>query len=146
MSRTVNKAARRTREGLGAVPGRGARLQQLGEDLDIRAKSWINAGGETFLAYGRVVLLERVQELGSISAAARSIGMSYRRAWWHIEAMNRLAMRPLVETSVGGKDGGGAHLTPTGEAAVEIYRRLDSKTKSFEELIKRELSRVPGSL
>ena len=78
----------------------GSGLQALGEGLQIRAKAWITAGDETFLAYGRIVLLEKIRECGSISAAARSIGMSYRRAWWHVETMNRLAQRPLVETSV----------------------------------------------
>jgi molybdate transport system regulatory protein len=144
MTRGAKKAAGRTQEGLGRTPKPwGAGLQQLGEDLDIRAKAWMTAGGETFLAYGRVVLLEGIRDLGSISAAARSIGMSYRRAWWHIETMNRLAKRPLVETSVGGRNGGGAHLTPTGEAAVEVYRRLDARTKTFQASIRRELSRVP---
>jgi molybdate transport system regulatory protein len=115
-------------------------LQQLGEDLEIHAKAWIAAGGEAFLAYGRILLLEGIRDLGSISAAARSIRMSYRRAWWHIETMNRLAKRPLVKTSVGGKAGGGAQLTPEGVAAVSIYRVLDRRTKTFEGRIKKELS------
>ncbi len=84
----------------------GNGLQTLGDGLQIRAKAWITAGDETFLAYGKVVLLEKIRECGSISAAAREIRMSYRRAWWHVETMNRLARRPLVETAVGGKGGG----------------------------------------
>jgi hypothetical protein len=67
----------------------GTGLQALGDGLQIRAKAWITSGDETFLAYGRIVLLEKIRECGSISAAARSIGMSYRRAWWHVETMNR---------------------------------------------------------
>ncbi len=115
-------------------------LEALGEDLEIRAKAWITAGDETFLAYGRIVLLEKVRESGSISAAARALGMSYRRAWWHIETMNRLAKRPLVETAVGGKGGGGAHLTVEGEEAIRLYRTLDRSAKSFEEEVKKKLS------
>ena len=118
----------------------GAGLQALGEGLEIRAKAWITAGDETFLAYGRIVLLEKIRECGSISAAARGIGMSYRRAWWHVEAMNRLAKRPLVSTEVGGKGGGGTRLTPEGEEAVRLYRALDGRAKAFEERVKRELS------
>jgi len=114
-------------------------LRTVGEGLQIRAKAWITAGDETFLAHGRVLLLEKIQELGSISAAARSIKMSYRRAWWHIETMNRLARKPLVETAVGGKGGGGARLTPEGEVAVNLYRKLDGRARDFQELIGIEL-------
>ena len=117
----------------------GADLQALGEGLQIRAKAWITAGDETFLAYGRIVLLEKIRECGSISAAARAIGMSYRRARWHVETMNRLAKRPLVETAVGGKGGGGTRLTPEGEEAVRVYRALDGRAKAFEEHVKEEL-------
>jgi len=117
----------------------GAGLNALGEGLQIRVKAWITAGDETFLAYGRIVLLEKIRACGSISAAARSIGMSYRRAWWHIETMNRLAKRPLVETAVGGKGGGGARLTAEGEEAVRLYRALDGRAKAFEGHVKVEL-------
>lgn len=136
-----------TKQGLrrppeGSVKDRGigaAGLKALGRDLDIRAKAWITAGNETFLAYGRIMLLEKIREFGSISAAARSIGMSYRRAWWHVETMNRLAARPLVKTAVGGKGGGGARLTAEGEEAVRVYRMLDEKAKAFEKDAKKEL-------
>jgi molybdate transport system regulatory protein len=114
-------------------------LRALGESLRIRTKAWVTAGEETFLAYGRIVLLEKIRESGSISAAARSIGMSYRRAWWHVETMNRLAKRPLVETAVGGKGGGGTRLTPEGEEAVRLYRALDRRAKAFEEHVIEEL-------
>ena len=117
----------------------GDSLEALGEGLEIRAKAWITAGEETFLAYGRIVLLEKIRECGSISAAARAIGMSYRRAWWHGETMNRLAKRPLVETAVGGKGGGGTRLTPEGEEAVRLYLALDERAKAFEECVKEEL-------
>ncbi len=116
-----------------------AGLKALGGDIEIRAKAWITAGNETFLAYGRVMLLEKIRESGSISAAARSIGMSYRRAWWHVETMNRLAARPLVKTAVGGKGGGGTRLTAEGEEAVRVYRMLDEKAKAFEKDAKKEL-------
>jgi molybdate transport system regulatory protein len=66
--------------------------------------------------------------------------MSYRRAWWHVETMNRLAKRPLVSTAVGGKGGGGTRLTPEGEEAVRLYRVLDGRAKTFEEHVKEELN------
>jgi molybdate transport system regulatory protein len=117
----------------------GTGLQALGDGLQIRAKAWITSGDETFLAYGRIVLLEKIRECGSISAAARSIGMSYRRAWWHVETMNRLSKRPLVVTAVGGKGGGGTRLTAEGEEAVRLYQTLDGRAKAFEEHVKKEL-------
>ncbi len=136
----TKKRPHRVRDEPGNDPeSSGGGLTALGEGLEIRAKAWITAGEETFLAFGRVVLLEKIREFGSISAAARSIGMSYRRAWWHVETMNRLAGRPLVETAVGGKGGGGTRLTPEGEEAVRLYRELDRRAKTFEERVKEEL-------
>jgi molybdate transport system regulatory protein len=140
----AKKSAAKYRDDIGKDPAiAGSSLRTLGEGLQIRAKAWITSGDETFLAHGRILLLEKIRELGSISAAARSIRMSYRRAWWHIETMNRLARKPLVETAVGGKGGGGTRLTPEGEAAVTLYRTLDGRAKAFEELVGEEFSRCP---
>lgn len=136
----AKRGPERPMEALGKDPGpHGTGLRAVGEGLQIRAKAWVTAGDETFLAHGRVLLLERIRELGSISAAARSIKMSYRRAWWHIETMNRLGRKPLVETAVGGKGGGGARLTPEGEEAVSLYRKLDGRARDFQEHIEEEL-------
>jgi molybdate transport system regulatory protein len=136
----AKKGPERPMEDLGKDPGPHCTgLRAVGEGLQIRAKAWVTAGDETFLAHGRVLLLERIRELGSISAAARSIKMSYRRAWWHIETMNRLGRKPLVETAVGGKGGGGARLTPEGEEAVSLYRKLDGRARDFQEHIEEEL-------
>jgi len=85
---------------------------------------WIERRGETYLAWGRVVLLERIREHGSISAAARSMGMGYRHAWELVEAMNRLAPTPLVSKATGGLRGGGARLTAAGDRAVAEFWRL----------------------
>jgi molybdate transport system regulatory protein len=85
---------------------------------------WVEKHGETYLGWGRVVLLERIREHGSISAAARSMGMGYRHAWELVESMNRLGPSPLVRKVTGGARGGGACLTPPGEAAVEAFWNL----------------------
>jgi molybdate transport system regulatory protein len=69
-------------------------------------------------------LLERIRERGSISDAARSMGMGYRHAWELVDEMNRSSPRTLVEKGVGGKGGGGAWLTPVGEAAVAGFWEL----------------------
>ncbi len=70
------------------------------------------------------MLLERLDETGSIAAAARSMGLSYRNAWLWIDSMNRLAPFPLVDKTVGGGRKGHASLTPAGRQAVDLYHEL----------------------
>lgn len=90
--------------------------------LHWRGRLWLEGPEGTFLGYGRVVLLERIRESGSIAEAARSMEMSYKHAWDLLGSMNRQAGCKLVETSRGGKSGGGARLTPTGERAIVVFR------------------------
>ena len=77
------------------------------------------------LGPGKAELLERVQETGSISAAARRMGMSYRRAWVLVETMNQSFRRPLVETAKGGTGGGGARVSDLGLEVLSRYRRME---------------------
>ncbi len=86
-----------------------------------RGRLWLEGEEGTFLGYGRVVLLERIREFGSLAQAARSMEMSYKHAWDLLASMNRQAGCKLVETSRGGKSGGGARLTPTGEKAIVVF-------------------------
>lgn len=94
-----------------------------------RGRVWIEKNGETYLGFGRMVLLQRIKEFGSISQAAKSMAMSYKHAWDLVDSMNRQAGESLVSTSKGGRGGGGAYLTESGEAAVKkfagILDRLD---------------------
>lgn len=76
---------------------------------------------------GKAELLEHIDQTGSISAAARAMGMSYRRAWQLVEAMNRDFAGPLVSTATGGKRGGGAALTPLGGKALAKFRALEAR-------------------
>ncbi len=87
----------------------------------LRGRLWIEGPDGTFLGYGRVVLLERIREHGSISAAARSMEMSYRHAWQLVDSMNRQSRRVVVEKSTGGRGGGGAILTEAGEKAIAAF-------------------------
>ena len=98
-----------------------------------QGRIWIENNGETFLGFGRVVLLERVREHGSISKAARSMKMSYKHAWDLIDSMNRQAGKPLVATSKGGKGGGGANLTEAGEKAISDFRNFYERLTAFLE-------------
>ena len=75
---------------------------------------------------GKASLLERIGETGSISAAARQMGMSYRRAWLLVDTMNQCFASPLIETAAGGKGGGGAALTPLGREVLARYYRMQA--------------------
>lgn len=92
---------------------------------------WIESEGGTFLGYGRVILLERVKEHGSIAQAARSMKMSYKHAWDLINSMNRQAIEPLLVTSKGGKGGGGAQLTAVGEQAIVDFWQFHTRFLDF---------------
>lgn len=76
---------------------------------------------------GKIALLEGIARTGSLSAAAREMGMSYRRGWMLVHELNAGFDSRLVELSVGGRAGGGARLTPLGERMLERYRRLERK-------------------
>lgn len=80
--------------------------------------------GEIALGPGKAELLGAVRETGSISAAGRKLGMSYRRAWLLIDTMNRCFAKPLVAAATGGTHGGGARLTSTGEDVLRRYRAM----------------------
>lgn len=82
-------------------------------------------GGAGRVGPGKIALLEAVHEHRSISAAARHLGMSYRRAWLLLDALNHTFKTPVVATATGGKDGGGAHLTATGELIVHHYHAME---------------------
>jgi molybdate transport system regulatory protein len=79
---------------------------------------------------GKVALLEAIQATGSISAAARSLGMSYRRAWLLVEDLNNGLLEPVVTTESGGRHGGGASLTAVGERVIALYREIESQASS----------------
>lgn len=96
---------------------------------------WIDGPEGTFIGYGRVVLLERIIEHGSISKAAKSMQMAYRHAWDLVDSMNRQAKEPFVEVSTGGKGGGGARVTEAGERAIKMFRRFHKHLQAF---LKRE--------
>ena len=80
------------------------------------------------LGPGKADLLQGIQELGSIAAAGRRIGMSYKRAWYLIDTLNGYFPEPLVVATKGGTRGGGAELTATGKVVLDSYRRMQAKT------------------
>jgi molybdate transport system regulatory protein len=78
-----------------------------------------------------VVLLERIRDYGSITKAAKSMGMSYRNAWELVASMNKLSEKPLVDRFSGGKGGGGTVLTKHGEKSIALFWKLRSDFLSF---------------
>ena len=95
------------------------------------------------LGPGKVQLLEAIREHGSISAAARSMGMAYRHAWELVDDLNRCFRSPVVAASTGGRAGGGAEITPLGE---ELIQRFHAMEKATRRAIGRDLDALDAKL
>jgi molybdate transport system regulatory protein len=80
---------------------------------------------------GKIGLLEAIQRGGSLSEAARQLGMSYRRAWLLLDELNRSFTEPLVTTAIGGAHGGGAELTAAGVSLIGAFRAVERETNSL---------------
>lgn len=96
----------------------------------LKLKLQLYCGEEIAMGPGKADLLEAIGREGSISAAGRALGMSYRRAWMLVDTMNRCFRSPLVETHPGGGKNAGARLTADGEAALAAYRALSARVES----------------
>lgn len=92
---------------------------------------WLKTDKGTVMGEGRARLIELIAEHGSISTAAKTMGMSYRKALKLIDIMNESAPEPMVTTTTGGKDGGGAVTTEYGRKMAEAYRNIQSNTNDF---------------
>jgi molybdate transport system regulatory protein len=110
-------------------PSRFGRHPQAG--YSVQASIWIEKDGELYLGGGRIMLLEQINKLGSIAAAARSMNLTYRNAWLWIDSMNHLAPSPLVERVTGGAGGGYAKLTDEGFKAIAQFKELKSKLEDL---------------
>jgi molybdate transport system regulatory protein len=78
---------------------------------------------------GKIALLEAIRSTGSISGAARALGMSYRRAWLLVEEINHSLREPAVAAAMGGRHGGGAVVTVVGERVVGLYRAIEAHAR-----------------
>src|SRR5215468_6130437 len=85
----------------------------------------VNLGPHGYIGPGKVALMELISKHGSISAAGKEMGMSYRRAWLLVDEVNHIFREPLVETQMGGSGGGGARLTKLGRDVVGRYRAIE---------------------
>lgn len=99
--------------------------------MAVSGRFWLERGEQPFLGHGRIELLEQIAETGSISQAARAMGMSYKAAWDAVDAMNNVSDEPLVLRSTGGKHGGGTQLTGHGRKLIEVYRAAEQEYQQF---------------
>ncbi|WP_313060160.1 winged helix-turn-helix domain-containing protein [Agrobacterium cavarae] len=81
------------------------------------------------LGRGKIELMEHIVATGSISAAGRAMDMSYRRAWLLVDALNHMFTEPVIESQRGGKQGGGAGLTPFGEELLARFREMEARMR-----------------
>ena len=105
----------------------------LKKDLEMRVGGslWIEANGERFFGPGPVELLEHIAETGSISAAAKEMKMSYKKAWELITRLNEQTERPVVIPQTGGEKGGGSVLTEEALRLIEYHKELRKRFKDF---------------
>jgi len=100
-------------------------------DYKIKSRIWIEVGDNVLVGEGRVRLLKQIDATGSLSKAAKSIGMSYKKAWTLIDAVNKSAKEAVVTTSVGGQKGGGTVITPYGKNLIQAFETINAKCWSF---------------
>lgn len=108
--------------------------------LNIKSKIWIeDEAGKVVFGSGRLRILNAVEEHGSILAAAKALGMSYRAVWGKIKATEDRLGQQLMTRKVGGASGGGSELTPLGRILVERFRRLQRMSESAADELFRDL-------
>lgn len=109
--------------------------------MEIKAKFWIENKGEVVLGGGKTALLQAVDHLGSIQRAADEFGMSYRHAWGAIKKIEKRAGFKIVDTKLGGKEGGGAQLTQQGKVFVD---RVDSLLSDLNRMVEKRFKQKSG--
>jgi len=104
-------------------------------DYKIGGSLWIECDGEGFFGPGRAELLQRINDTGSINKAASEMGMSYKKAWEMINALNAQVAKPLVITQAGGSKGGGSVITEEAKKLITYHNQLRRRFLAF---LKRE--------
>ncbi len=93
----------------------------------VRFRMRITLGDVISVGPGKIALLEAIQQTRSITAAAKSLEMSYRRAWILVDELNASLKQPAVRSATGGERGGGSELTEVGEKLIDLYRRIETR-------------------
>jgi len=97
----------------------------------IKSRIWIESEDNVLLGEGRVHLLKAIQETGSLSKAAKSLNISYKKAWQMLDSVNKSAKKPVTINSVGGKGGGGAELTEYGNSLITAFDEINKNCWDF---------------
>lgn len=110
-------------------------------DYRIKSRIWIEGDEQMLLGEGRVRLLKAIEQTGSLSKAAKELNMSYKKAWNLLDAINKSAEQPVVITTVGGKNGGGATVSEYGKRLIAIFDQINANCWAFldEELRRHKL-------
>lgn len=112
----------------------------MASDDDFSASLILKRGGLARVGLERIALLEAVARLGSISAAAKAVGLSYKGAWDGVQALNNLFDAPLVSAAPGGKSGGAAEVTPRGQAVIRAFRAAEREVGAAFARLEADLS------
>lgn len=116
-----------------AAPACLASGERLATPLELGGSVWLRAGEETLGGAARIALLAAIRDTGSITSAAKAVGISYKSAWDAVDAMNNLAGEPLVMRAAGGKGGGGTTLTPRAHRLIETFHAVEREHRKFIE-------------
>ena len=111
--------------------------------IEVSGAIWLQKPGADLLGDDRIRLLEKIEEHGSITKAARAAGISYKTAWDNVSAVTNLSEKPLVRRMTGGKGGGGARVTEAGERAIKLFWRFHDDLQRF---LKREQAKLLPNL
>jgi molybdate transport system regulatory protein len=109
----------------------GPPLDSGGAPLELGGEVWLRTGGGALGGASRVALLAAIRETGSINAAAKAVGMSYKAAWDAVDAMNQLAGEALVVRTTGGRGGGGTRVTPRAERLIASFAVIQAEHRRF---------------
>lgn len=109
--------------------------------MTIRIRFRVDFGDQCSVGFGKIELLEAIERTGSLSQAARSIDMSYRRAWVLVDSMNAGFAEPVVRASTGGAGGGGASLTEFGRQLIDSFRELQPKLDALTAIHMRSIGK-----
>ncbi len=101
------------------------------QSIGLEGSIWFQKADNRFLGGDRIALLDKIDELGSISSAAKAVGISYKTAWHLVNMMNNLSENPLVDRTTGGKGGGGTILTNEGKKVIEQFRIVQEEHRKF---------------
>ena len=100
-------------------------------EYKIKSRIWIELDGKEFLGEGKVQLLRAIDQTGSLSKAAKSLNISYKKAWHLMNTVNKTTISPVTVNTIGGKGGGGTELTPYGKSLISVFDDMNKKCWDF---------------